>query len=98
MKLIIDRDQLKETPVVFLRRAGYGMIYDRHRGQESFVRRLGGLFYPRFHVYIAEEGERVILNLHLDQKQSSYAGSHMHSGEYDGELVEQELTRIKSLL
>ena len=52
-----------------------------------------------------------IFSLHLDQKKPSYParigyakgvaggeGSHMHSGEYDGELVENETRRIKQLL
>jgi len=81
---------------VVLRQVGYSEFNDPRRGQVSFVRRLGRLFYPRFHLYVDEQPTQLRLNLHLDQKQPSYAGSHQHSGEYDGPLVEQEAERIKS--
>jgi len=79
---------------VLMRRIGYGLIHDRHSGHYSYVRRMGIVHYPRFHVYI--EGDTV--NLHLDQKQASYESGPMHAGEYDGPTVEAEAERIKSLI
>lgn len=81
----------------FIRRCGYGKIFDRQTGQTSFVRRLHGDFYPRFHVYVNDGGQDWIFNLHLDQKRPSYEGSHAHSGEYDGALVAKEAERIRKL-
>ncbi|MFH0892597.1 MAG: hypothetical protein V1867_07550 [Candidatus Falkowbacteria bacterium] len=94
MKLIIYKQDLPEPLERFMRHAGYAPHLD------SFVRRLTRLDYPRFHVYLKEEKDRVIINLHLDQKKPSYAGSgaHAHSGEYDGELVAGEMARLKNLL
>jgi len=37
---------------MLLRHMGYGYIKDRQTGEESFVRRLGGNFYPRLHMYV----------------------------------------------
>ncbi len=66
------------------------------RGSEvSYVRRLGSGEFPRFHVYIDSLANGFVVNLHLDQKPASYEGSHAHSGEYDGPLVEAEETRIQ---
>lgn len=98
MKLIVKKSQLSEAPEQFLRRAGYAYIEDRRRGTSSFVRRLGAGFYPRLHMYTAREGDSVSFNLHLDQKQASYKGSHMHNAEYGGEVVSAEMERIKGLL
>ena len=98
MKFIASKIQLGMTPEQFLRRAGYGYIQDRRTGQDSFVRRLGGNFYPRFHVYPSHMGENVVFNLHLDQKRPSYAGAHAHNGEYEGELVQKEMERLKELI
>ena len=81
---------------VVLRQAGYAEFNDPRSGQVSYVRRLGTHFYPRFHLYADEQPNQLRLNLHLDQKQPSYAGSHQHSGEYDGSLVETEADRLKS--
>lgn len=98
MKLTINKNKLNIPPEQFLRRSGYGFIRDRRTGKESFVRRLGSNFYPRLHMYVLQEGENVVFNLHLDQKQASYEGSHMHSGEYDGPVVEGEIARLRSAL
>jgi len=97
MKLILDNNQLSRTPEMFLRHAGYAYLEDRKTGNESFVRPLNRGYYPRFHLYLDQLSGRVIFNLHLDQKQASYAGAHAHNAEYDGELVAVEIERIKSL-
>ena len=39
-----------------------------------------------------------MFNLHLDQKKPTYEGHVAHSGEYDGELVEEEAERIRRIL
>jgi len=98
MKLILDNNQFSETPESFLRQAGYVFLEDRKTGNESFVRPLNRGYYPRFHLYLDQSGGKLIFNLHLDQKQASYSGSHMHNGEYDGELVQAEIDRLKSLV
>lgn len=44
-----------------------------------------------------EETENALMvNLHLDMKKPSYAGTSAHAGEYDGALVEQEAERIRA--
>jgi len=98
MKLIVDKNQLNMNPEQFLRRAGYGYIRDCASGRDSFARRLGSGFYPRFHIYAEERGEKVIFNLHLDQKRPSYKGARMHNAEYDSEMVIEEIDRLKRLL
>ena len=98
MKLTINKNQLDTAPEQFLRHAGYAYIRDRRSGQDSFVRRLGSNFYPRFHMYFNEDGDKIIFNLHLDQKQASYVGAHKHNAEYGGELVSEEIARLKDLL
>ncbi|OGZ63099.1 MAG: hypothetical protein A2639_01810 [Candidatus Staskawiczbacteria bacterium RIFCSPHIGHO2_01_FULL_34_27] len=78
-----------------VRTVGYSETYLQDGGQVSVVKKLGG-DYPRFHLYIKKENDGFNFDLHLDQKKPSYGGSHAHSGEYDGELIEQESERIKS--
>jgi len=105
MKLILDRKQLKSRPEQFLRQAGYSYIRDQQSGQDSYARRLSSGRYPRLHLYIKEqnnqrhsEAGKIILNIHLDQKQASYEGAHAHSAEYEGEIVNKEIKRLKELL
>lgn len=81
-----------------MRRAGYGYIRDRRTGHDSYVRRLGNGFYPRLHMYAEERDGQAVFNLHLDQKQASYEGAHMHNAEYDGPVVEGEINRLKSFI
>jgi hypothetical protein len=98
MKFTVSRERMSSNPLNFLRRAGYGYIENRRTGQGSFVRRITRNDFPRIHMYIEETPESVTFNLHLDQKKASYQGSHAHSGEYDGSIVEEEMIRLKKLL
>lgn len=98
MKLVVNKKQLTGTADQFIRRAGYGQIFDRQSGQYSYTHRFTRDFYPRYHLYIEEQGEDIIFNLHLDQKRPGYAGQNRHNAEYDGEVVEREIARLKSLL
>lgn len=103
MKLHVNKKQLGEAPAMWLRRAGYVFIPEREDGQESFARRLSRDFYPRFHIYFTEmtgsDGQVLVtFNLHLDQKRPGYQGVSRHNAEYDGEVVENEIARLKSLL
>lgn len=98
MKLIVKKNQLSgQSPEQWLRRAGYALLVSREAG-ESFARRLSNGFYPRLHLYFTMSGESVVFNLHLDQKKASYEGFTRHSGEYEGELVENEIARLKQFL
>jgi hypothetical protein len=76
-----------------IRRCGYGLVRDPRARENSYSRRLGSNIYPRFHMYINSE-DPLILNLHIDQKQTSYEGSTAHSGDYDSDLIKQEADRI----
>lgn len=86
------------NPDLAIRRLGYGLLQNRRSGQQSFVRRLGGELYPRFHLYVEESGDQWQLNLHLDQRAPVYESVTAHAGEYDGDVVEREAARIQSLL
>jgi len=98
MKFVVNKEQLGMTPEQFMRRAGYAYMQNRYTGQDSYVRRLRREYYPRFHVYPVHMGANVVIDLHLDQKKPSYAGTHAHGGEYGGELVEKEMERLKEII
>ena len=49
-------------------------------------------------MYIKEQNGRVVFSLHLDQKAPSYAGAHVHNAEYEGEVVEAEIKRLKNFI
>lgn len=97
MKLLISREKISNAEL-FIRRCGYGRIFDRRNNQISYARTLRGALYPRFHLYMAENEKQYIFNLHLDQRPTRYEGVTAHSGEYDGAVVENEIARIKSYL
>lgn len=88
-----------ENKTTFMRRASYAAFTDPKTGSSSYVKRLRGDFYPRFHVYLeTDKDNRSFISLHLDQKQASYEGSHAHSAEYDGLVVETEGKRLQGLI
>ena len=82
-----------ENTVNLMRKIGY--LFQR---ENQFVRLLERSGYPRFHLYIKENKEEIILNLHLDQKRPVYKTAHDHAAEYEGKVVETEAERIKQIL
>lgn len=88
------------NPVNLLRQAGYQPIHDYKSEQDSWVRTLGRLHYPRFHLHF-KITERVIkLALHIDQKQATSRFAHVprHAGEYDTPIVQAEIERLRRWL
>ncbi|PLX27326.1 hypothetical protein C0583_03340 [Candidatus Parcubacteria bacterium] len=99
MKIKFEKKYLNINPEQFMQReAGYAHIHSHHTNKYSFVRRMTRDHYPRFHVYVKSNDEMIEIDLHLDQKQTSYEGNHAHNAEYEGEQVEQEVARLKGLL
>ena len=97
MKLFFEGNY-PEPPRLIMRRCGYGEQVTRS-SKVSYVRSARpGIEFPRFHAYLDynEKGFRV--NLHFDQKAACYTGTTAHSGEYDGPVVIEEATRIRSIV
>lgn len=91
--------EFNENLRIFMRRSGYAEFNDPNTGKTSYTKRLAGDYYPRFHVYVNQNKDnKQFLDLHLDQKKASYAGSRAHSGEYEGGRVEEEGKRLEGLI
>ncbi|HKK54549.1 MAG TPA: hypothetical protein VJ926_03460 [Patescibacteria group bacterium] len=82
----------------FLRTLGWAQIYDSRGDKYSYVKRLSRDFYPRLHLYVKKYPDNYVFDLHLDQKKASYEGHSAHSGEYEGEMVNNALETIKRAL
>ena len=82
------------------RRLGYIIIDTKGNGEYNLVRRLDRDNYPRFHIYMSQQGEKCIINLHLDQKKPIYGakGVHAHNGEYFGPVIDNEADRVRDIL
>lgn len=80
-----------------LRRLGYGE-QRAHSGQISYVKRVTGERFPRYHAYVEDMNGGLQVNLHVDQKEASYEGTSAHAGEYEGPLVLREMQRIGELV
>lgn len=83
---------IKDNIHSLMRKIGYH-YQGQNKEEFSFVRPPRG--YPRFHIYLREDDDGPILNLHLDQKRPVYKGAIAHAGEYEGKIVENEIIRIK---
>jgi len=89
---------IKENIVAVSRKIGYVIIDTKENGQYNLVRKLTNVNYPRFHIYLSQQGEKFIFSLHLDQKAPVYQGTHAHNGEYAGPVIDEEVERIKNIL
>jgi len=92
MKIQIKKSDLSVNINNFMRKCAYAPFHD------SYIKVLSGSGYPRFHIYINENENQYVLNLHLDQKRPSYGKQTAHSGEYDGKVVEDEADRIADII
>jgi hypothetical protein len=93
MKISYQKSKIK-NPLACLRKAGYSPFVDPKTKQESFVLRPTVGFYPRFHLYLSHDHEKITFDLHLDQKKPGYGSNHKHNAEYDSLTVEKEIKRI----
>ena len=48
------------NPVDAIRRCGYGLVGDRQAREQSFSRRMGSGFYPRFHIYYSIQENKIV--------------------------------------
>lgn len=90
-----------ENIIRMTRRIGYRILdFNSRTNEYNLVSPVGGGYYPRFHIYLKKDEKTgdLYFNLHLDQKKPSYKGVHAHSGEYEGELVQEEVERIEKIL
>lgn len=88
----------QENIVQVARKIGYVIIDSRENNEYNLVRKLNGNNYPRFHAYVKQQGYDFHFSLHLDQKAPIYQGTHAHSGEYAGPVIDEEVERIKEIL
>lgn len=95
MKIQCTKTALSKNASEILLEAGYHFFVDPNTQKSSYVMRIGRQYYPRYHVYISEGDNTVTIDLHIDQKQVSYEGQNMHSGEYDSPVVQEEMGRIQ---
>lgn len=87
-------NNLNYTPENILRTCGYFPVFDQKTQKSSFVRKLSGNRYPRFHLYLKAIENELIFDLHLDQSQTVYSKQKAHNADYDSLEVKQELVRI----
>ncbi|KKU16617.1 MAG: hypothetical protein UY26_C0003G0223 [Candidatus Jorgensenbacteria bacterium GW2011_GWA1_48_13] len=80
-----------------IRKMGYRPLGYTPQGELNCVRPLGG-DYPRFHIYVKDDKDIITFNIHLDQKKPIYEGVTAHSGDYDGDVVKDEVQRIKDTI
>jgi hypothetical protein len=95
MKFVFKRPAV--NIIDLFRQAGYS-YRGTNNGDMNFIKRVGIDEYPHYHIYVKDLGEEIVLNLHLDQKAPSYEGAAKHNAEYEGELVEREMERIKDII
>lgn len=96
MKFVVAKP--KESILNLSRRLGYRPLPGSRGGEFSCQRALRGTDYPRFHLFIKEAQDKLVFNLHLDQKKPCYPGSAAHSGEYIGKVVKKEAERLRQEL
>ena len=95
---IVYQHPLKRNSYTILRQAGYIPIHDRTSGKDSFVFKIRGDRYPRFHLYVEQETPNAVKwHVHLDHKEHGWSHKR-HDADYDGPDVQEEVGRLKRWL
>lgn len=82
-----------------MRRAGYKPWRDPRSGSESYIRRMGASFYPRFHARAAHDSSpNVVLDLHFDWRRPMHRAGIRSTENEESEVVQKEAERILSLV
>ena len=90
-------EKFNENSETLLRRSGYAKQIDKRMGKISYFRSMTTQHFPKFHIYV--ENERPLyLTIHLDQKPHTYEGQRAHGGEYDGDLINREVARVRAAI
>jgi hypothetical protein len=89
---------LRISPLNLAREIGYTSNIYSQTTELNFVRIITKNNYPRFHIYIKKNEQDYLINLHIDQKKQSYKKNSIHTSEYNGKVIENEMQRIKSIL
>lgn len=88
---------LKKNSYSILRDAGYIPIHDRMSGKDSFVFKIRGDRYPRYHLYVEDETDAgVKWHLHIDHKEHGW--NERHDTDYDSAEVTEEAGRLRRWL
>lgn len=99
MKWMINKTDLRHNIIQAMRNCQYRYQHTTTNNEHSFTRVVyNNQPFPRFHLYVNEVDDKVIFNLHLDQKKSVYEGQTAHSADYDDPVVTTEYQRIISSL
>lgn len=98
MEFIIPKNQIKENIGIAMRMVGYHKISQEANGELNYAKPLNQAGYPRFHIYLRENKTEYVFSLHLDQKRPVYKGARAHSGEYAGQIIQEEAERIRQKL
>ncbi|MFH1582675.1 MAG: hypothetical protein ABIA08_02885 [bacterium] len=94
MKITLKGPFRKNTRA-FMKDLGY-YFHKKDIDTEEFMFFRPARGYPRFHIYLKEKENELLISLHLDQKKPVYQNSHAHQAEYKGKIVETEAERIKN--
>ena len=91
---IVHNKELKQNSYTILRQAGYIPIRDRQSGKDSYVLKIHGAHYPRFHLYVEQEGKtQTKWHMHFDKKEHGWS-ERRHDTDYDSREVKDEAARL----
>lgn len=82
-----------------MRRAGYKPWRNPMTGQESYIRRTGASFYPRFHILLKQDKEQnLLIDLHFDKRKPMHKKGVRSYEDKESLVVQDEASRIQRLI
>ena len=96
MEIKVENPRQNEKYI--MRKCGYMPWRDPRSGENSYIRRLGAGYYPRFHVKIKRAGIAVIIDLHLDARRPMHKKGIRSFEDSESDIVIREAQRISNIV
>ena len=89
----------KRNYLVAMRTCGYKPWRNPKTGEQSFIKRTGAGFYPRFHCLMFQDREaNVIIDLHFDKIRPMHKIGVRSYEDHESLVVQNEAERIAAIL
>jgi hypothetical protein len=96
MEIIVEDS--RQNDKYLMRKCGYMPWRNPRSGETSYIRKLGGGYYPRFHIKVRKMGSRLIFDLHLDSRRPMHKIGIRTYEDEESRIVSSEADRIKKFI
>lgn len=86
------------NPRNVMRSAGYKPWRNPMTGQESYIKRTGASYYPRFHILLKQDDNGLVIDLHFDARRPLHKKGVKSYEDSESPVVQAEAERVRRFI